>query len=77
MDEQINSGQTNERQGSQGREGGGRVRGGCGRGRSERQGNASNLIISNDNVTGRFSTFDPHQDVKVGIVVAMETDDID
>ena len=77
VDEQINSGQTNERQGSQGREQGGRVRGGRGRGRSERQSNAPNLIISNDYAIDRFSTFDPHQDVKVGMVVAMKTDDID
>ena len=40
--------QTNERQGSQGREQGKRVRGGRGRGQSEHQGNAPNLIISND-----------------------------
>ena len=77
VDEQINGGQTNERQGNQGREQGGRVRGGRGRGRSERQGNTSNLIISNDDAIDRFSTFDPHQDVKVGMVIAMETDDID
>ena len=77
MNEQINNRQTNERQVSQGREQGGRVRGGRGRGRSERQGNAPNLVISNDNAIDWFSTFDPHRDVKVGMVVAMETDDID
>ena len=68
VDEQINSGKTNERQGSQGRELGGQ---------SERQGYAPNLIISNDNAIDRFSTFNPHQDVKVGIVVAMKIDGID
>ena len=47
VDEQINSGQTNERQGSQGRELGGQ---------SERQAYAPNLIISNDNAIDRFST---------------------
>ena len=77
MDEEINSGQTNEQQGSQGREQEGRVRGGCGRGQSERQGMAPRTIISNENAIDWFSTFDPHQDAKVGIVVAMETDDID
>ena len=78
MDEQINSGQTNERQGSQGLEQGGRVRGGRGRGRSERQGNAPNLIISNDKIQLTcFFTVDPYQDVKVEMVVTMKTDDID
>jgi hypothetical protein len=77
MDERINNRQTNERQGSQGREQGGRVRRGRGRGRSECQSIAPNLVISNDNAIDRFSTFDPHQDVMVGMVVAMETDDID
>ena len=77
MDEQIKSGQRNERQGSQGRGQGGRVRGGRGRRRSERQNNAPNLIISNDYAINRFSIFDPHQDVKLGIVVAMKPNDID
>ena len=58
MDEQINSGQTNELQGSQGREQGGRVRGGRGGGRSERQSNAPDLMISNDYSIDRFFTFD-------------------
>ena len=35
------------------------------------------LLLSNDNAIDWFSTFDPHQDVKVRMVVAMETDDID
>ena len=64
--EQINKGQSNERQGSQGREQGGRVRGWRGRGRSERLGNASNLIISNDIAIDRFLAVDSHQDVKSG-----------
>ena len=31
----------------------------------------------NDYAIDRFSTFDQHQDVKVGMVVAMKTDGID
>ena len=36
-----------------------------------------NLIRSNDNAIDWYSTFDRHQDVKVSMVVAMKTNDID
>ena len=36
-----------------------------------------NLILSNDIAIGWFSKFDLHQDVKVRMIVAMETNDID
>lgn len=69
--------QINEHQGSQGHEREEWVIGGCGRGLSECQGNAFNLIISNDIAIDRFSTFDPHQYVKVKMIIATKTDDID
>lgn len=64
--------------GEQGRGEQGRGERGRGQGRRRgRRGSTSSTDIPNAIVVDHFPSFDPHQDVKMGMFVAMETEDAD
>ena len=75
---QITNGEVggDQENGRQGRRGQGR--GGTARGRGQGQESSTNSTnIPNAIIGEQFPSFDPHQDVKMGMFVAMETEDVD